>query len=283
MSRSGSIPGRLADYGPGRSIINEAAAATPKQPVVNMGQGFFGYNPPDFMLEAAKECVQRLDCNQYAPTKGRPRLKKALSDAYSPLWGRKLNPETDVTITTGANEGMLSCFMAFLEEGDEVLVFEPFFDQYISNIEMPGAKIVYVPMHPPKTGMLETRSAGEWTIDFEVLEKSITPKTKMIVLNTPHNPLGKVFTREELQRIADLCVKHNILIISDEVYDRLFYVPFTRVATLSPEVERLTLTVGSAGKNFYCTGWRVGEQPPLLSLSPRDPPQSRSLKWASIC
>lgn len=112
-----------------RTIINEAAAASPKQPIVNMGQGFFGYNPPKFILDAAKAALDRVECNQYSPTKGRPRLKKAIADAYSPFWGREINPETEVTITTGANEGMLSAFMAFIEPGDEVIIFEPFFDQ----------------------------------------------------------------------------------------------------------------------------------------------------------
>ena len=112
-----------------RSIINEAAAASPNQPIVNMGQGFFGYNPPDFILSAARDALGRVECNQYSPTRGRPRLKKAIADAYSPLWGRELDPEAEVTITTGANEGMLSAFMAFVEEGDEVIIFEPFFDQ----------------------------------------------------------------------------------------------------------------------------------------------------------
>ncbi|ROV93014.1 hypothetical protein VPNG_09424 [Cytospora leucostoma] len=249
------VAGRRADVW---SIINEAAAASPVQPIVNMGQGFFGYNPPEFILNAAKEALDRVDCNQYSPTKGRPRLKQAIADAYSPFWGRKLDPETEVTVTTGANEGMLSAFMAFIEEGDEVIIFEPFFDQYISNIQMPGGKIVYVPLHPPATGATKTSSAGEWSIDFDELERAVTPRTKMIVLNTPHNPVGKVFSRPELERIADICVKNQIIILSDEVYDRLFYVPFTRIATLSPEVEKLTLTVGSAGKNFYATGWRVG-------------------------
>jgi kynurenine aminotransferase len=223
-----------------------------------LGQGFFGYNPPPFIIDAAKHALDQVDCNQYSPTKGRPRLKKAIADSYSPFWGRKLNPDTEVTITTGANEGMLSAFMGFIEEGDEVIIFEPFFDQYISNIEMPGGKIVYVPLHPPPKGATETSSAAEWTIDFDELAKAITPKTKMIVLNTPHNPIGKVFSKEELLKIGELCVKNNIIILSDEVYDRLYYVPFTRMATLSPEIERLTITVGSAGKNFYATGWRVG-------------------------
>ncbi|KAK0634665.1 pyridoxal phosphate-dependent transferase [Bombardia bombarda] len=240
------------------TIINEAAAASPNQPIINMGQGFFGYNPPQFILNAAKQALDRVECNQYSPTRGRPRLRKALSEAYAPLWGRKLDPETEITITTGANEGMLSAFMAFIEPGDEVIVFEPFFDQYISNIEMPGGKIVYVPMHPPKEGGVKTLSAAEWTIDFNELEAAITPRTKMIVLNTPHNPVGKVYSKQELQKIANLCLKNEIIILSDEVYDRLFYVPFTRIATLSPEVEKITITVGSAGKNFYATGWRVG-------------------------
>jgi len=163
-----------------------------------------------------------------------------------------------VTITTGANEGMLSAFMGFLEQDDEVIVFEPFFDQYISNIEMPGGKVVYVPLHPPKDGATKTTSAGEWTLDMHELEKAITDRTRMIVLNSPHNPIGKVFSKAELQAIGDLCVKHNIIILSDEVYDRLYYVPFTRVATLSLDIAKLTLTVGSGGKNFYATGWRVG-------------------------
>jgi kynurenine aminotransferase len=241
-----------------RSIVNEAAAASPVQPIVNMGQGFFGYNPPKFVLDAAKAALDQVECNQYSPTKGRPRLKKAIADAYSPFFGRTLDPEKEVTITTGANEGMLSAFMGFLEQGDEVIVFEPFFDQYISNIEMPGGKVVYVPLHPPKDGATKTTSASEWSLDLKELEAAITPKTRMIVLNSPHNPIGKVFSKEELQAVGDICVKHNIIILSDEVYDRLYYVPFTRVATLSPEIAKLTLTVGSGGKNFYATGWRVG-------------------------
>ncbi|KAF7512052.1 hypothetical protein GJ744_002765 [Endocarpon pusillum] len=240
------------------SIVNEAAAASPVQPIVNMGQGFYGYNPPQFVLDAAKSALDRVECNQYSPTKGRPRLKKAIADAYSPFFGRKLDPESEVTITTGANEGMLSAFMGFIEPGDEVIIFEPFFDQYLSNIEMPGGTIKYVPLHPPHDGGTRTSSAANWSIDFAELEAAITAKTKMIVLNSPHNPVGKVFSKSELMRIGDLCLKHGILILSDEVYDRLYYVPFTRIAALSPELAQITLTVGSAGKNFYCTGWRVG-------------------------
>ncbi|KAK3173064.1 hypothetical protein OEA41_006393 [Lepraria neglecta] len=240
------------------TIVNEAATASPVQPIINMGQGFFGYNPPKYVTDAAKDALNKVECNQYSPTKGRPRLKNAIADSYSPFFGRQLDPNTEVTITTGANEGMLSAFMAFIEPGDEVIVFEPFFDQYISNIEMPGGKIRYVPLQPPKDGATQTTSAADWTIDMAALENAINDKTRMIVLNTPHNPVGKVFSKTELEAIGALCVKHNILILSDEVYDRLYYVPFTRIATMSPEIAALTLTVGSAGKNFYATGWRVG-------------------------
>ncbi|KAI0838472.1 pyridoxal phosphate-dependent transferase [Hypoxylon sp. FL0890] len=240
------------------SIINNAAANSPVQPIANLGQGFFGYNPPAFIREAAKQAIDREDCNQYASPKGRASLRKAIAESYSPLFGKDLNQDTEVLVTTGANEGMLSAFMAFLDPGDEVIVFEPVFDQYISNIEMPGAKVVYVSLLPPPNGTTHNTSAADWRLDLDALKRAITPKTKMIVANSPHNPTGKVFSREELLAIGEICVQNNILILSDEVYDRMSYVPFTRIATLSPEIARLTLTVGSAGKSFWATGWRVG-------------------------
>lgn len=243
------------------SFINEAAAATEAEtgkPVVNLGQGFFSYSPPDFAVEAAKKALDVPQFHQYSPTKGRPSLKKALSDAYSPFFGRTLNPDTEIVVTAGANEGMYSAFTGFINPGDEVIVFEPFFDQYISNIQLPGGKVVYVPLHPPAKGAEETCPASEWTIDFDELRAAVTDRTKMIVLNSPHNPTGKVLSQKELEEIGKIAVEHNIIILSDEVYDRLYYKPFVRIATLSPELERLTLTVGSAGKTFAATGWRVG-------------------------
>jgi kynurenine aminotransferase len=123
---------------------------------------------------------------------------------------------------------------------------------------MPGGKVVYVPLHPPKSGASKTSSSSEWTLDLRELEAAITRKTKMLVINTPHNPIGKIFSKDELTAIGNLCVKGNMIILSDEVYDTLYYTPFTRIATLSPDFARLTLTVGSAGKSFYVTGWRVG-------------------------
>lgn len=167
-----------------RSIVNEAAAANPT-PVINLGQGFFGYNPPQFVLDAAKQAIDRVECNQYSPTRGRPRLLKALSDAYSPYFGRTIDPATEIVVTSGANEGMLSAFMGFVEPGDEVIVMEPFFDQYIPNIEMAGGKVVYVPLHPPEKGAVENCPASDWKLDVEELRSKVTDKTKMIVINTP--------------------------------------------------------------------------------------------------
>lgn len=185
-------------------------------------------------------------------------MKKALAAAYSPYYGRAIDPDTEITITTGANEGILSAVMGFVEPGDEVIIFEPFFDQYVPNIEMAGGIVKYVPIRPPPTGSTSNTSAADWKIDTDELERAITPKTRMMILNTPHNPIGKILSESELTAIADICVKHSILVLSDEVYDALYYKPFERIATLDPEINALTLTVGSAGKSFYCTGWRVG-------------------------
>ncbi|GKZ78703.1 putative PKS/NRPS-like protein biosynthetic cluster [Aspergillus niger] len=240
------------------SIVNEAAAISPIQPIVNLGQGFFGFNPPQFAIDAAKEALNRVDCNQCAPTKGRPSLRKAIASAYSKLLGRPIDEENEVAITSGANEGMLCALLAFIHPGDEVVTFEPFFDQYRSGIELAGGIPRYVPLHPPKNSSRAISSASEWTVDFGELEKAISKRTKMIILNTPHNPVGKVFTEAELQRIGDICLKHDLLILSDEVYDHLYYVPFTRIATISPDLYDHTLTVASAGKAFHATGWRIG-------------------------
>lgn len=148
----------------------------------------------------------------------------------------------------------MSCRLLDPPNPDLILVAQ----RYISNIEMPGGIVKYVPLSPPSNGSTTTTSASEWNLDLTLLEGAITPKTRIIVLNTPHNPIGKIFSASELEAIGDLACKHNILILSDEVYDRLYYSSFTRISTLSPEIAARTLTVGSGGKNFYATGWRVG-------------------------
>ncbi|BFZ59307.1 arylformamidase [Saitoella coloradoensis] len=246
------------------TMINTAAAESPKQPICNLGQGFMNFLPPHYVTEAVKSTIDLIPSNQYSPPRGRPRLLSALSAAYTPffsstLGGRPLNPNTEIVVTAGANEGILAALTAFVGEGDEVIVMEPYFDQYISNIEMQGAKVVYVPIRPPTNGNLNN-PASEWKLDMAELESKITPRAKAIILNTPHNPIGKVFSRSELVAIGEIAERHNLLIISDEVYDRLSFSPggHQRIATLSPALYARTLTVGSAGKTFGCTGWRVG-------------------------
>lgn len=248
------------------TLTNEAAslAATNSRnkdrEMLNLGQGFFSYSPPDFIIKDVQRVVEIPLVNQYSPTRGRSNLINELIKLYQPFYGNNVKLDKDnVTVHTGANEAIFSCLIGLLNRGDEVIVFEPFFDQYISNIELAGGKIRYVPINPPKELNNRVTTGKEWEIDWDILDQSINENTKAMILNTPHNPIGKVFTREELLRLGDICVKHNILIIADEVYEHLYFTPeFTRIATLSPEIAQLTLSVGSAGKSFAATGWRLG-------------------------
>lgn len=242
------------------SLINETAAKAEiesGEKVCNLGQGFFSYSPPDFAINFAKNAFDDPLTNQYAPPRGKPQLLNSLAKSYSKFTGQEIK-QTEICVTTGANEGMLSCFTAFLQKNDEVIVLEPFFDQYISNIELNGGIIKYLPINPPADFDKRTVDASEWTIDFKQLESLITSKTKMIVINTPHNPIGKNFSKEELLKIGELAVKHDFLIVSDEVYEHLYYKEHIRISTLSDEISKRTLTIGSAGKTFAATGWRIG-------------------------
>ncbi|KAG7192055.1 uncharacterized protein KQ657_002412 [Scheffersomyces spartinae] len=244
------------------SLINETAAAAQAEsgkPIVNLGQGFFSYNPPDFAIDSVIHALKS-GFNQYAPAKGNPNLLKQLTQHYSEELGRPVQTN-EIAITTGANEGMFSVFFGFLTPGDEAIVFDPFFDQYIPNIEMTGARVRYVELKFPDKFNTENVTGDDWTVDWEGLETAINSKTKLIVINTPHNPIGKIFNEQELKRIGELAIKHNLIVVSDEVYENLYFgAEFPRPATLKslPELAKRTLTIGSAGKSFAATGWRVG-------------------------
>lgn len=211
-------------------------------------------------------------------SQGRPRLKRALASAYSKTLGRELNANSEVTVTTGANEGMLSIFMAFLEPGDEVIIIEPFFDQYVNAIEMARGVVRYVPLQPPVKGASQMVQASDWTIDWETFEATFNARTKAVLLNSPHNPLGKVLSGDEASTIGALAQKHGVLIACDDVYERMCYVPSIHIGSLSPELSRRTLIVGSAGKTFYATGWRVG-----WVVGPADLIQHVSTAHTRIC
>ncbi|OCH89299.1 PLP-dependent transferase [Obba rivulosa] len=224
---------------------------------INLGQGYMNFAPPVWIREAAEEALNQVGTNHYSHPKGRLRLRQAIKDFYGPQLGKDLDVESEILITSGANEGIYSVFVAFLEPGDEVIMFEPFFDQYLAAVTFNSGVPVYVPLHPQMDK--EKPTSDDWVIDFDELRCAITPRTKIIIVNTPHNPVGKVFTREELEKIADLAKEHNFMVMADEVYDSLVFdgKEHVRIATLPGMWER-TVTVGSAGKLFAATGWRIG-------------------------
>ncbi|KAK0547315.1 arylformamidase [Tilletia horrida] len=262
---------------------------------VNLGQGFMNFPPPPYVKQAITKALnERVDVHHYAHAKGVPRLRKAISDFYSksyrkpadtekdiyqpadpnalpqrrPDAGVPLNPDTDISVHPGANQGMYCILGAFLEPGDEVITFEPAFDQYHCEATFNNGVPVYVPLIPPsfhspnnKSGPAGNMpSSNDWQVDWDALEKAMaSPKAKAIIYNSPHNPLGKVFTEAELSRFAALCIKYDLLVLADEVYDCLTYdgVEHIRLATFEGMWER-TITIGSAGKSFAATGWRVG-------------------------
>ncbi|KAF9451640.1 PLP-dependent transferase [Macrolepiota fuliginosa MF-IS2] len=225
---------------------------------INLGQGYMNFSPPKWITEAATEALNTVAPNHYSHPRGRIRLRDALKTFYEPLFGRSLDVESEILVTSGANEGQYSVFTAFLEQGDEVIMFEPFFDQYLPSVTFNGGKPVYVPLHPP-AAHIENPTSDDWTINIDEIRSAITSRTKMIIVNTPHNPIGKVFTRKELEAIAAIAEEFNLLVMSDEVYDCLVFdnKEHVRIATLPGMWDR-TVTVGSAGKAFAATGWRIG-------------------------
>ncbi|KAM7392611.1 hypothetical protein PAMA_007634 [Pampus argenteus] len=226
---------------------------------VNLGLGAPDFSPPKFIQEAFCEAVNGgPSMHQYSRAFGHPPLVKALAKFFTRVAGHEIDPFEDILVTVGAYQALFSAFQALVVEGDEVIIIEPFFDCYQPMVKMAGGKAVYVPLRPRVEGD-SIQSSGDWVLSAEELASKFTPRTKAIVINTPNNPLGKVYKTEELQMIADLCIKHDVLCISDEVYEWLTYdgAKHVKIASLPGMWER-TITVGSAGKTFSATGWKVG-------------------------
>lgn len=225
--------------------INELAL---QHGAVNLGQGRPDFDGPSEVIEAAERAVRDGMHNQYPPGIGIPPLRQAIAAHASRFYGLEVDPGRGVIVTPGATAAVFTALMGLIDRGDEVIVIEPFFDSYVPNITMLGATPVYVPLHLP-----------DWTFDPDELRAAFTSHTRAIILNTPHNPTGRVFTRAELELVAGLCIEHDVTIISDEVYEHLTFgsVPHTPIATLPGMFER-TVTVSSLGKTFSVTGWKIG-------------------------
>ncbi|XP_044309046.1 kynurenine--oxoglutarate transaminase 1 isoform X2 [Varanus komodoensis] len=243
------------------NIWVEFAALAAACKAVNLGQGFPDFPPPDFIREALTEVVGEEDVSvhQYTQAFGHPRLVAILARLFGKLFGQDLDPLANVLVTAGAYEALFCCFQALVDNGDEVILIEPFFDCYEPMIKMAGGTPVFVPLREKAAEGGKLPSSSDWRLDPVELEAKFTDRTKAIVLNSPNNPLGKVFSRAEMQLIAKLCMKHDVLCFSDEVYEWLVYdgKEHIRMAGLPGMWER-TITLGSAGKSFSATGWKVG-------------------------
>ncbi|KAH9396428.1 Kynurenine--oxoglutarate transaminase 3, partial [Tyrophagus putrescentiae] len=228
---------------------------------VNLGQGFPDFPAPESVrlaLADAATGANQTALNQYTRGFGHPRLVGALAALYSKLTGHPLDPKKEVMVTTGAYQALYSAFMALVEQGDEVIIIEPFFDCYEPMVRMAGATPVFIPLRP-RAGLQGSISSKDWLLDMAELEAKFSPRTKVIIINTPHNPLGKIFSRDELTAIGDLCQKYDVIALMDEVYEWIAYpgAEHVRMATLPGMWER-TITIGSAGKTFSVTGWKIG-------------------------
>ncbi len=230
------------------SVFGDMSALARRTGAINLGQGFPDEDGPQELREIAREAIADGRGNQYPPAHGLPDLRLAVAEHQQRFYGLDLDPETDVVIATGASEVLQSALMALCEAGDEVVVFEPWFDLYAAGISLAGATRVSVPLRPPT-----------YRPDVDALAGAITERTRVLLLNSPHNPTGVVFTREELEAIAQIAIAHDLIVLSDEAYEHLWFEghPHIPISTLPGMFER-TISVGSGGKSFSFTGWKVG-------------------------
>ncbi|MET4902730.1 aminotransferase class I/II-fold pyridoxal phosphate-dependent enzyme [Paenarthrobacter sp. CC6] len=230
----------------GVTIFEEMTTLAVSTGAINLGQGFPDEDGPVEIKDAAQAAIAA-GANQYAPGKGVAALREAVSAHQQRFYGLDPDPDNEVLVTTGATEAIAAALLAFVQPGDEVLTFEPFYDSYGAIIGMSGAKHVTAPLLAP-----------DFLPDLETLEEAFSGRTKIVLLNNPHNPTGAVFPQSVLARIVELAVKYDAVILSDEVYEHLtFGVPHIPVTTLPGAAER-TITISSAGKTFSFTGWKIG-------------------------
>ncbi|MFI9645072.1 pyridoxal phosphate-dependent aminotransferase [Streptomyces sp. NPDC052040] len=233
--------------GTGTSVFAEMSALAAETGAINLGQGFPDTDGPAPVAEAAARAIRDGRGNQYPPARGVPELRRAVSHHQKRFYGLSYDPDTEVLITTGATEAIAATMLALLEPGDEVITFEPFYDSYAACIAMAGAVRVPLTLHAP-----------DFRPDLEALRAAVTPRTRLLLLNSPHNPTGMVLNREELTSIARLAVERDLLIVTDEVYEHLALDTEHLPLASFPGMRERTVSISSAGKTFSFTGWKVG-------------------------
>jgi aspartate/methionine/tyrosine aminotransferase len=229
------------------SVIREMTRLADLHGAINLAQGFPDFDTPEEIKEAARRAIAE-GFNQYPVTWGSPRLRAALAAKYERFGWPSLDPDTQIVVTCGATEAMAAAFLALVEPGDEVMLLEPFYENYGPDAYLAGARPVVVPMEPP-----------DWRLDMDRLAAAIGPRTRAMVLTTPHNPTGRVFTDGELSAIADLAVRNDMLVFTDEIYEHIVYDGRAhRSIALWPGMAERTVTISAMSKTYSVTGWRVG-------------------------
>ncbi|WP_327710312.1 pyridoxal phosphate-dependent aminotransferase [Streptomyces sp. NBC_00464] len=240
---------RLAEFG--TTIFAEMSALAVRTGAINLGQGFPDTDGPEEIREAAVRALRAGHGNQYPPGPGVPELRTAIADHQQHRYALTYDPDTEVLVTAGATEAIAASLLALLEPGDEVIALEPYYDSYAACIAMAGATRVPVTLHPEP-------ATGTYRLDLDELRAAVTPRTRLLLLNTPHNPTGTVLTREELGAIAELACERDLLVVTDEVYEHLVFEGEHLPLAGFPGMRGRTVTIGSAGKTFSFTGWKVG-------------------------
>lgn len=240
-------PGNPVFASMGTSIFTRVTRLARRHDAVNLGQGFPGYRPPEPLVQRLREvCGNGFEQHQYAPSPGREDLRGALSELYDRLYGLRYEPDDEITVTAGATEALASALLGLLRDGDRVVVFDPVYDQYDPVARRAGARVTHLPLDEG------------FRLPVERLETALDDDTRLLVLNNPHNPTGRVFGRDRLERLVELACRHDVWILSDEVYDHHVYGDrYVPLASLEGARER-TLWLGSAGKSFDATGWKLG-------------------------
>ena len=248
MAQTDPLTTKLRGFG--ASIFAEMTSLANATGAINLGQGFPDYDGPPEVLETARAQIAA-GMNQYPPGTGMQDLRVAVSEHQKRFWGLDYDPDTEILVTMGATEAIAAALLGTLNTGDEVIVFEPLFDTYAGCISLAGAVLVPVTLRPD--------ADGRWVFDPDDLTRAVTRRTRMILLNTPHNPAGTVFNADELRVVADVAITNDLIVVSDEVYEHLTFDAVAHIPTATLEgMRERTITVSSGGKSFNTTGWKIG-------------------------